>query len=65
MKFLTNVEELLYGCIKSILLSNEYNLMPISLFGDENIIKDSQKWKYESLSETMIFDLRLFEYESW
>jgi len=36
--------------IKSILLSN--------LFVYENIIKVSQKWKFESLSEKVIIDLR-------
>jgi len=60
-KFLhTNVEELLYDCIKSMSLSNEYNLMLKNLFGYENIIKVLQKWKFKNLSEKLIFDLKLF-----
>ena len=48
--FWTSIEELLYGCIKSISLSNEYNLMLRNLFGYEKYNQGFTKmevWKFE------------------
>jgi hypothetical protein len=47
----------MYGCIKSISLSNKYNLMHINLFGYENIIKVSQNDVWKFLWESDIFIL--------
>ena len=45
--------------IKSISLSNEYNLMLRNFFGYENVIKVSQKW---SLKVYVKSDILILEY---